>query len=223
MSVNGALLAVAFGALCSLASPAVEAHRPAVDRDIAYGSDPAQRLDLTVPPGRNFPTIIFIHGGSLSSGDKSDTDYGKVCDAFPAAGIACANVNYRLTPASAWPAQPDDVASAVAWVRANIGARGGDPGRLFLLGHSSGAMLVALVAADGSYLARAGVTSTALRGVMPIRRPRAGDREGRAGACRGRVCARSTRKGLWLARDVSRQLADSSRPRGHASLPVPDC
>ena len=155
--------------LAAAAAPAAaQAAAPAVARDIPYGLDPAQRLDLSLPGARGFPTLIFVHGGSLTHGDKADEDYGAVCAPFPAAGIACANVNYRLAPGHPWPAQAEDVAAAVAWVRKNIAARGGDPERLFLLGHSSGATLVALVGADPRYLAAAGLTADALRGVIPM-------------------------------------------------------
>jgi len=136
--------------------------------DIGYGNDAAQRLDLTRPSGTGFATMIFVHGGSLTSGDKTDSDYGHVCDSFPAAGIACASVNYRLGPQHSWPAQAEDLASAVAWVRNNIAGRGGDPKKLFLLGHSSGATLVALVGSDDRYLAKNGMKLSDLRGVMPM-------------------------------------------------------
>ena len=139
-----------------------------IERDLAFGADPAHRLDLSVPDAKGFPTVVFVHGGSLSSGDKADSDYGRVCAAFPAAGLGCANVNYRLLPGASWPAPAEDVASAIAWVRANVAARGGDPGKLFLLGHSSGAMLVALVGADARYLAKHKLTTSILRGVMPM-------------------------------------------------------
>jgi len=148
-------------------SVASVAGRP-TERDVAYGTDNAQRLDLFTPVSKNFPVVIFVHGGSLTSGDKADADYGKVCDAFPAAGVGCANVNYRLLPAAPWPAPAEDVAAAIAWVHANIAARGGDPKQLFLLGHSSGAMLVALVGADARLLARHQLTTDVLRGVMPM-------------------------------------------------------
>jgi acetyl esterase/lipase len=139
-----------------------------VERDLAYGPDPLQRLDLSVPAGKGFPTAIFIHGGSLTSGDKADEDYRAVCGPFPGAGIACASVNYRLAPGHTWPAQAEDVAAAVAWVRTNIAARGGDPHKLFLAGHSSGATLVALVGTDERYLARYGLKTNDLRGVIPM-------------------------------------------------------
>jgi len=139
-----------------------------LERELAYGPDPNQRLDLSLPPAKRFPTVIFVHGGSLTSGDKADEDYRKVCAPFPDAGIACASVNYRLAPAHPWPAQAEDVAAAVAWVRRNIETRGGDPLKLFLVGHSSGAMLVALVGTDERYLARSGLKTSILRGVIPM-------------------------------------------------------
>src|SRR5262245_60639618 len=137
-----------------------------VERDLAYGADPLQRLDLVVPPAKSFPTVIFVHGGSLSSDDKSDEDYGHVCLPFPNAGIACASVNYRLAPAAGWPAPAEDVAAAVAWVRTHIAARGGDPHKLFLVGHSSGAMLVALMGTDDRYLGRHDLKRSDLCGVV---------------------------------------------------------
>lgn len=139
-----------------------------VERDLAYGPDPAQRLDLSTPASPDYPTVVFVHGGSLTGGDKADADYGRVCEPFVTEGIACANVNYRLLPGAAWPAPVEDVASAVAWLHRNISSRGGRPDQLFLLGHSSGAMLVALVGANPTYLASHQVTPAIVRGVMPM-------------------------------------------------------
>lgn len=139
-----------------------------VERELAYAPGSQQRLDLAIPATKRFPTVLFVHGGGLTTGDKSDEDSRAVCLPFVAAGIGCANVNYRLAPAAAWPAQAEDVAAALAWVRANIGARGGDPHQLFLLGHSSGAMLVALVGTDERYLASQGLKPLDLRGVIAM-------------------------------------------------------
>jgi acetyl esterase/lipase len=139
-----------------------------IKTNLGYGNDAAQRLDLSILAGTGFATLIFVHGGSLTSGDKADSDYAHVCDLFPAAGIACANVNYRLGPQHPWPAQAEDLASAIAWVRTNIATYGGDPKKLFLLGHSSGATLVALIGSDDRYLAKYGMKPSDLRGVMPM-------------------------------------------------------
>lgn len=136
--------------------------------DISYGSDAAQRLDLFAPLGSGFATVVFVHGGSLTRGDKSDRDYKDVCTRFPAAGVACANINYRLGPSHKWPSQGDDVAAAVAWVKKNIASRGGEPKKIFLFGHSSGATLVALIGADEQYLNKFGMKLNDVRGVVPM-------------------------------------------------------
>ncbi len=138
------------------------------ERDLAYGRDPKQRLDLTTPASHGFPTVVFIHGGSLTSGDKADDDYRRVGVPFVGSGIACANVNYRLAPVHAWPSQAEDVAAAVAWLRSHIASRGGDSERLFIMGHSSGAMLAALVGSDERLLARHGLEPGALKGVISM-------------------------------------------------------
>jgi acetyl esterase/lipase len=163
--LRGLLLLVV---LIGIAVPSTVQATQGVERDLAYGPDANRRLDLWVPAGKDFPTVVFVHGGSLTSGDKGDDDYREVCSPFPNAGIACANVNYRLAPGANWPAQAEDVAAAVAWVVTNIGARGGAPGRVFLLGHSSGAALAALVGTDGRFLAQRGLKTNALRGVIPM-------------------------------------------------------
>jgi acetyl esterase/lipase len=139
-----------------------------IERDLAYGPDPKQRLDLAIPNAKGFPTVIFVHGGSLTGGDKADEDYRNVAAPFPGVGIACANVNYRLAPAHAWPAQAEDVAAAVAWVRSNIASRGGDPAKLFLMGHSSGATLAALIGSDARWLDRHDLETSVLAGVIPM-------------------------------------------------------
>jgi arylformamidase len=137
-------------------------------RDVAYASGPQRTLDLSVPATRGWPTLLFVHGGGLTQGDKRDDNVPAMCDRFAALGVGCASMNYRLGPAIKWPAQPEDVASAVAWLRHNIGAHGGDSTSIVLMGHSSGCALAASVATDARYLATQRLTPEALRGVIPI-------------------------------------------------------
>lgn len=145
---------------------------PAIERDILYvpGGGPDQRLDLHVPAAKGFPTIIFIHGGSLQeSGERrSSPIYAAVCDPFVAAGIGCATIDYRLAPTNPWPAMPNDAAAAVKWVKDNIAARGGDPSRLFVFGHSSGCHLAAILGANPKYLTAVGLTPGDLAGVIAM-------------------------------------------------------
>ena len=161
-------LLISAAAALSLGLASAQYSARPIERDLPFGPDAAQRLDLSVPEAKGFPTVIFVHGGSLTSGDKADADYGRVCDQFPETGVGCANVNYRLLPGAAWPAPAEDVAAAIAWVHSNIASRGGDPNKLFLLGHSSGAALVALVGTDARYLAKHKLSTGILRGVMPM-------------------------------------------------------
>jgi acetyl esterase/lipase len=91
-----------------------------------------------------------------------------MCQTFQAAGIACAATNYRLAPSHKWPAQPNDVASAFRWLKGNIGARGGDAGRVFLFGHSSGCSLVSIVAAAARYLEAQGLGPADIAGVIAM-------------------------------------------------------
>jgi acetyl esterase/lipase len=152
--------------------PPVPAKIPGVNiaADIPYvvrpGADPRQTsLDVYIPAAAaGLPVLIYVHGGGWSSGDKDAV--GAKAAYFTAHGFVFVSINYRLIPA-AWPAQQAaDVAQAVAWVKENIGGYGGDRARLFVLGHSAGAHLTALIASDETYLREAGLGPGALRGVI---------------------------------------------------------
>ena len=138
--------------------------------DIPYvvrpGADPRQTsLDVYIPAAAaGLPVLMYVHGGGWASGDKDAV--GAKAAYFTAHGFVFVSINYRLIPA-AWPAQQAaDVAAAVAWVKENVGAYGGDGRRLFMLGHSAGAHLTALIASDEAYLREAGLGPGALRGVI---------------------------------------------------------
>lgn len=135
-------------------------------REIAYGADPKQKLDLLVPAnGRRAPLLLFVHGGGWSIGDKR-TGAGVKAAHFTGQGWAFASANYRLVPQATVEQQAADIAAAIAWARANAAAQGLDPDRIVLMGHSAGAHLVALVGTDPRYLAAARVPIGAVRGVI---------------------------------------------------------
>src|SRR6202022_2223059 len=81
---------------------------------------------------------------------------------------ACASMDYRLSPGFQWPAMPDDVVAAVVKLRQLTEARGGDPRRLFLFGHSSGCLLAAIVGANPVYLKAAGLSPSDIAGIIPM-------------------------------------------------------
>lgn len=132
----------------------------------AFGSDPKERLDLVKPAGTaKAPVLLFIHGGGWSMGDKAQAVGGKARWAN-ARGWAFASANYRLVPQATVEQQVADVASAIAWLRANAAKEELDPDRIVLMGHSAGAHLVALAGTDPQYLKAAGVPMSAVKGVI---------------------------------------------------------
>lgn len=144
--------------------------------DIPYRQDsPHQRhkLDLFVAEGDGWPVLIFVPGGGWTGGDKglmvSGADvYGNIGRFYASRGIGTAVINYRLQPDVSWREQVDDVAQAVAWIRANVADYGGDPEALFLSGHSAGAQLAAYTALDARPLAKLEITPTTLCGIILV-------------------------------------------------------
>jgi acetyl esterase/lipase len=122
-----------------------------IQRDIAYGSDSLQRLDVFTQDeakGKKRPVLLFVHGGGFTRGDKHGDFYPDNITLWAAKnGMVGVNIDYRLAPKDPWPAGVKDLASAIAWTKANIARYGGDPYRVVLFGHSAGANHVADYAA----------------------------------------------------------------------------
>ncbi|MFN3577402.1 MAG: alpha/beta hydrolase fold domain-containing protein [Tabrizicola sp.] len=108
-------------------------------QDIAYGSDPRQTLDLTLPDGSGpAPVLVMFHGGAFRAGDKTDL---AIWPELLEAGIAVVRVNYRLSGTAKWPAQGDDCLAAIVHLQRHGAALGLDPSRMVLMGQSAGAFL----------------------------------------------------------------------------------
>ncbi len=117
-------------------------------KDIAYGEDVRQRLDVFVPQKRpaKAPVIVYFHGGGYVAGERSPLPgliYDNVPIFFARQGFVGVNATYRLAPDHKWPSGGADVGKVVAWVRANVSRFGGDPERIVLFGQSAGATHVA--------------------------------------------------------------------------------
>lgn len=144
-----------------------------VSYDPAAPDDPKRQLDLYLPGGRNFPTVVFVHGGGWAWGDRTQAFggadvYRNIGRFLASKGIGVAVIGYRLVWPLDWQSQVGDVARAVAWVQREIGARGGSADRIFLMGHSAGAQLAARVATDPAWLAREHGTGAPLCGVVAV-------------------------------------------------------
>ena len=138
--------------------------------NLSYGEHPRQVLDIVTSDAcHSGPVVLFFHGGSWRWGQK---DYHReIGKQFAKKGILFATANYRLYPEVRFPAFPQDVAQAVAWVRKNAVTYGGDGKNLFLMGHSAGAHSASLVALDPSYLAVWKGNPNWIRGVIAMSVP----------------------------------------------------
>ena len=122
-----------------------------VSHDLAYGPHERQKLDVFKPTqAKGAPVVVFVHGGAFVRGNKSDNGeiYDNVLYYFARKGCVGVNVEYRLAPESQYPGAAEDVRDSLAWIRANIAQYGGDPQRIFLIGHSAGGTHVATYVFD---------------------------------------------------------------------------
>lgn len=128
-----------------------------VVHNIHYEPGPRGRLDIYSPPhAHNAPLVVFFFGGSWQDGTKSF--YRFVGAALAACGVVAVIPDYRVYPQTKFPGFLKDAAAAVAWARTHAADYGADPSRLFLMGHSAGAYIAAMLVLDPQWLAPYGLT-----------------------------------------------------------------
>ena len=138
-------------------------------KDIPYASPAAERqvLDIHAPKdAKNLPVVFWIHGGGWQAGDKGGVQ--EKPRAFVERGFVFVSTNYRLLPNVEMETIIRDVAKSLGWVHKHIAEHGGDPKRIFVMGHSAGAQLAALVCIDDRYLKAEGVPFDVLKGCVPV-------------------------------------------------------
>jgi CubicO group peptidase (beta-lactamase class C family)/poly(3-hydroxybutyrate) depolymerase len=156
---------------CLLVAAVLLSPAPAQDvrRNIPYTekADERQVLDVYAPPNaKNLPVVFWIHGGGWQTGDKSDLQVKP--QAFMDKGFVFVSTNYRLLPAVDMATIVRDVAKSVRWVHDHIAEHGGDPQRLYVMGHSAGAQLAALICTDDRYLKAEGLSLAIVKGCVPV-------------------------------------------------------
>lgn len=138
-------------------------------KDIPYANPALERQVLDVhasKDAKNLPVVFWIHGGGWQTGDKSSVQIKPA--AFNEKGFVFVSTNYRLLPKVDMETIIRDVAKAVRWTRENIASHGGDPSRIFIMGHSAGAQLAAIVCTDDRYLKAEGVPLSCVKGCVPV-------------------------------------------------------
>jgi acetyl esterase/lipase len=138
---------------------------------VRFGPDVRHGLDVYVPKRRAgpLPVVVFFYGGSWRGGERAD--YLFAAEALTSRGYVAVVPDYRLFPDVRFPAFVEDGAKAVRWVLDNAAGFGGAPGRLYLMGHSAGAHIAAMLTVDESYLAAEGVPRNAIRGMIGLAGP----------------------------------------------------
>ncbi len=171
----GAATATALSACSPLAAIntflPVDAGSRVAARDVAYGPDPRQTLDIYVPEGAGTrsPVMMFIYGGGWNDGSKND--YAFVGHAFAARGFVTVVPDYRLVPQVRFPDFVHDGAQALRFVQGNIAQHGGDVARIHLSGHSAGAYNAMMIALDPRFGARAGLRAGLVKSISGLAGP----------------------------------------------------
>ena len=125
---------------------------------VAYGPLPRQKLDIytptAIPPAAGWPVVVFFYGGNWTDGERGE--YKFMGEALAARGILTLVADYRLYPEVTYPAFLEDCAKAMAYGLEHAKALGGDPKRIFVMGHSAGGYNAAMLALDPRWLAPTG-------------------------------------------------------------------
>src|SRR6266404_9265660 len=140
-----------------------------VKRDIPYVDSAHERqvLDVYSPhDAKNLPVVFWIHGGGWQTGDKTSVQIKP--QVFVDKGFVFVATNYRLLPSVDMATIVRDIAKSIRWVHDHIAEYGGDPKRLFIMGHSAGAQLAALVCTDDRYLKDEGLSLAIIKGCVPV-------------------------------------------------------
>ncbi len=137
--------------------------------DVAYGKGELEKLDLYIPREKftkKMPILVFFHGGGWRMGDKKQ--HGSKGALYAQNGIIFVNANYGLAPQVVHPQQVLDVAKAIRYAVDHAPEWGGDPERIYLMGHSAGAQLVDLVATNQRFFKQVDVKPTSIKGVISL-------------------------------------------------------
>jgi acetyl esterase/lipase len=139
--------------------------------NISYGNGARQKLDVYRPKkvAPDAKTVIFFYGGSWRGGSK--TDYRFVAKALTSRGFIVVLPDYRVYPEVTFPAFVEDGAAATRWVFDNISKYGGDTNRIYLMGHSAGSHIAALLTLDAHYLKAVGLDRNAIRATATLSGP----------------------------------------------------
>ena len=159
-------LAIAAFSISALALAQQSNAERRVLRDVSYGFHRLQKMDVYLTSQKNAPIILFAHGGAWQTGDKGNRSHRYKGQFFSSAGFLFISTNYRLSPEVSHPAHIDDMAKSLAFIIKTCSHWGGDKKRVFLMGHSAGAHLVALLTTNREKLKEHGLSPRHITGTI---------------------------------------------------------
>jgi acetyl esterase/lipase len=171
LRAGGLLLILAFSACVDALNATIPDDGYTVEKNIAYGDKARQHLDIYRPdnPAPGAPVIVFVYGGRWETGSKED--YLFAGQAFASKGYTVVIADYRLYPEVHFPVFIEDAAAAFVWTHRHIADYGGNPKNIFMAGHSAGAYIALMLAADTSYIKKAGGEAGWIRGAIGLAGP----------------------------------------------------
>ncbi len=131
--------------------------------NVVYSQKHQQKVDVYLPDGGDFTTVVYFHGGGLQWGSKNKENFVEIAYSFVKKGYAFVSVDYRMYPNAKFPDYLVDAADAVAFVKENILAWGGN-GKIIVSGQSAGAWMSLMLCLDKKYLGGSGIDSSAIDG-----------------------------------------------------------
>ncbi len=150
-----------------LTVPSLQAQTTNLNIPYAESENDRQKLDIYAPDdAKQKPVVFWIHGGGWQAGAR--TSVQNKPQAFNDKGFVFVSTGHRLLPDVDMETLTRDVAKSVGWVRKHIADYGGDPNRIFIMGHSAGAQLAALLCTDDRYLKAEGVSLNTIKGCVPV-------------------------------------------------------
>jgi acetyl esterase/lipase len=170
IALSGLLVAYAPVKLLNALTPS---NTHTVNRGASYGPGARQLVDVYRParaaPRGGWPVVVFFYGGSWNQGERAN--FAFVGEALASRGILTMVADYRLYPEVRYPEFLKDSATAVAWAMSHADRLGGNPQRVFVMGHSAGAYNAAMLALDPRWLKAAGRAPRELAGFIGLAGP----------------------------------------------------
>lgn len=169
---TAALVLCTSSAITSGVPPWATARDYTLTADIRYSDGARHELDVYVPSnvdGAVRPVVVFFYGGGWETGRRER--YRFVANALTRENFVAVVPDYRVYPDAVFPGFIVDAAKAVRWTKDHIAHFGGDPRRIFVMGHSAGAHIAAMLALDAQYLKSVGMTRAELRGMIGLAGP----------------------------------------------------